>query len=335
MKELQLQLRQRLSAFGKVLECEERGNIFCIRMLDEYAVEFPGHGHCVKIINEHIGNIFSTVEHFKVSGNLFELTLKKKNMTTLGGSSFVWNGNIQDYNYKETTHCLSELCDKVVVVAGGVDGTYHDLQKYVEANKLKNVTIVELPEDRWNAEHGREKLSYFSNIAIAHLTTDWNIYIQCDEILHEDSFPVIRMAIDQQAEAFLVTRYNLWKDGEHMLNVPQDRKPCSTEVIRLARQRYRCVDDAEQIAAPAHIFGKIDSIEIFHMGFVRNKKKMLVKIKNMLMNVFGWENDKRAENCEEFIPERFFSDNDIIRIPKPLPKFIQAWSDERNKKTTE
>ena len=71
------------------------------------------------------------------------------------------------------------------------------------------------------------------------------------------------------------------------------------------------------------------------MGFVRDKKKMLVKIKHMLVDVFlHGENDKRAENCEEFMPERFFSDDDIIPIPKKLPKFIQAWAEERNKKTS-
>ena len=42
---------------------------------------------------------------------------------TLGGSTFIWNGIKQDYNFIETLECLYELCDEIAVVYGGDDGT--------------------------------------------------------------------------------------------------------------------------------------------------------------------------------------------------------------------
>src|SRR5687768_13384750 len=52
-------------------------------------------------------------------------------MRKLGGATLVWQGNDQDYNYKETIMCLIELCDEISVVAGGLDSTDHDVSDLV------------------------------------------------------------------------------------------------------------------------------------------------------------------------------------------------------------
>ena len=257
-----------------------------------------------------------------------------KTFGTLGGSTFVWNGVKQDYNFIETLNCLYDLCDEIAVAYGGDDGTVEaiDAWSYTKDWSNKSIQGVRIPQEDWDAQVGREKLSYFSNIAIDMLSTEFNFYLQADEILHEDSFYAVRAAIEHgdDVDAFMVRRYNLFKDPYHLLNVPQERKPCSTEVIRLARTQYRCVDDAESIAAPrVAVFGDLDTIVIFHMGFVRDKKKMLVKVRHMLTEVFGWSNDTRAEDCEEFMWDRFFKEDDLIQIPKPLPKYIQRWAEDR------
>lgn len=259
---------------------------------------------------------------------------------TLGGSTFIWNGIKQDYNFIETLECLYALCDEVSVVFGGDDGTDQKVMDWVWSKKQtsdKMIHIHWITKEEWDAQQGRTKLSYFSNIAIEKLFTDWNFYLQSDEILHEESFPFVRMAIEMEAEAFMCRRLNLWKDADHMLNVPQDRKPCSTEVIRLAKTKYRCVDDAESLGVPSvNVLEDIDLIQIYHMGFIRDEVKHLEKIKNMQVNVFLWgDYDVKAKNCDKFEPERWFSDSDLIKIPRPLPRFIQAWADERYKKSPE
>lgn len=259
---------------------------------------------------------------------------------TLGGSTFIWNGVAQDYNFIETLECLLELCDEVVVVAGGTDGTMEKInewwRKHLNRDSGKSIHIYEINDKEWKAQVGREKLSYFSNIAIEHLTTPWNFYLQSDEILHEDSFQFVRQAIevaDQHGvEAYFCRRLNLWKTPWQMLNVPQERKPCSTEVIRLAKSKYRCVDDAESLGVPqVHIPGDIDNIQIFHMGFVRDQVKHLEKIRHMQTEVFLWgDYDEKAKNCDRLQPDRWFDpEKDLIPIPKPLPKFIQKWAEER------
>lgn len=258
---------------------------------------------------------------------------------TLGGASFIHNGIVQDYNYRETIDCLVELCDKVVIVdAGSTDGTYEDLRSYIdEVNKPfynTRVLLIRASTEEWHAQQGREKLSFFSNIAISALSTDWVFYLQMDEILHEDSFPYVRAAIEEDGvDGYLVSRLNLWKDPHHMLNVPQERKPVSTEVIRLAKTKFRCFDDAESLAVDGvmGIFGDVNNIQIFHMGFIRDKVKHLEKIKHMQKEVFLWgDYDAKAKDCTEFQPDRWFDpEKDLVPIPKPLPKFIQQWCFQR------
>lgn len=249
---------------------------------------------------------------------------------SLGGSTFVYRGIDQDYNFIETMDCLYELCDQVSIAVGGNDGTSEKVFEWARTKKKGKVLITYITQEDWDSQVGREKLSYFSNLAIEKLETDYFCYVQADEVLSEDAFPFVRQAIETDKEAFFMRRLNLWKDPYHMLNVDQSRKPCSTEVIRLAKKQYRCVDDAESIGTPeCYVLGDIDLMTIYHTGFVRDPVKHLVKIKHMLCEVFGWSNDTRAENCDQFIPERFFSEQDIIPIPKPLPKFIQKWAEER------
>lgn len=256
-------------------------------------------------------------------------------MNRLGGSTFVWNGNVQDYCYKETISCLSELADEISVVAGGNDGTFEEVSEHMRKliteypNKVFILSMI--TQEEWDAQQGREKLSYFSNMAIERLTTEWNFYLQCDEIIHENSFQYIRQAIEHDANAFLCRRLNLWGDPLHMLNVPQERKPVSTEVIRLAKTNFRCVDDAENIGVDScHILGDIDLIQIWHMGFVRDQRKHIHKIKHMQKDVFLMDYDKRADLSEVFDPWQWgFTKEDVVDVPGELPKFIKQWCTDR------
>lgn len=243
---------------------------------------------------------------------------------TLGGTMFVMNGQKYDYNYLETIACLKELCDEVVVCAIPTDdGTVTWLRM------VPGIKLILIDEELWNATHGKERLSYFSNIAIANLTTDWNIYCQADEVIHQDSFPSIRRAIETDREAFMCSRLNLWRDPYSMLNVQGSRNPCSPQVIRLARTRYRCIGDGESLDAPASM-EFVDDILIYHMGFVRKRDVMKSKIQHMQQKVFGMADyDKRLDAHEHFEWSDYFNPEELIPIPKPLPKYIQAWAAQR------
>lgn len=247
-------------------------------------------------------------------------------MPTLGGSTFIKNGLTYDYNFIETIDCLLEFCDQVAVVdAGSTDGTKEMiLEKYGNNPKVK---IWCFEPSIWDTIAGKEKLVYFTDRAIDLLTTDWNFYLQCDEILHEKSYEFVRRAIELPNESYLCRRINLWKNPFLQLNVPQNRMPCSDIVLRLAKVKYKSYGDAESLCTDSTSDKFIDAIKIFHTGFVRKREVMKAKIHNMQVGVFGMSNhDPKLDLEETFNPNLWFSDEDLKPITEPLPKIIQKWA---------
>lgn len=250
----------------------------------------------------------------------------------IGGVQFILNGIKYDYCFRESIKSMMACCDEVHVLdAGSDDGTQNVLLQMEEVfgGGLK----IYLMQDRslWDSMKGHEKLSYFQNIVMDKAEQsgmDYLLLLQADEVIHQDSISNIRAAAETGKEAFVMNRYNLFKDPYHMLNVEQHRKPCSSEVIRLAKAYRRSYSDGEHIAtATVDIYKSLNAIEIFHMGFVRDRVKIVPKIKHMLTEVFNVEMDKRVGN--EFKWDNFFNEEDLAPIPKPLPIYVQQWAKER------
>jgi glycosyltransferase involved in cell wall biosynthesis len=237
-------------------------------------------------------------------------------MATLGGVVFAHNAIEHDYTLAQTVGCLKDLCDKVVVVdAGSDDGTTELIRSFSD----ENTTCVYLSKQDWANRHGREKISFYQNLGMSFLTTDYYFSLQADEILTEDSFPVIRKAIEEGKEGFIVRRFNLWGDSQRYLHVGLDRQPCGTHICRLARVGYLSLDDGEAIGVDRPEWHFADDIKIYHYGFVRDKNVMKNKIINMQENVF-----------EVFDWRLWFSDEDLSPVHDPTPKYIQEWAAKRD-----
>lgn len=248
-------------------------------------------------------------------------------MKKLAGVMFTYNCFSQDYCFEEAIKSLMEFCDHVFVVdAGSIDGTRERLMCM-----SGNVTFTFLSHDKWRAFHGKEKLSHFTNIAIRQAREAGYEYVfslQADEIVHESCYWAIRDAVDSGFEAFLVGRVNLWGNPYTYLRVPENRQPCSTHVIRLAKSKYEAYDDAESLAAPA-IANYSDHIRMYHMGFVRKREVMVDKIKHMQADVFQVTPDAKLQGMDVFNPWAWFDKTDVALIDERLPHLIQDWVKQR------
>lgn len=248
---------------------------------------------------------------------------------TLGGTMFVRNGIRYDYNFVEAIKSLLDFCDKVVVVdAGSDDGTIPVLGELQSQNEKLRVFLADSYD--WDHMPGKEKLVHYTDMAIRLLDTDWNFYLQADEIVHETSYPWIRRAITEDQEGFHLSRINLWKNPFMKLNVPQNRMPCSPVVLRLARTEFMSYGDAESLSTNTCSDNYVDLIKIYHMGFVRKREVMKAKIINMQEKVFGMMgHDPKLDQEEIFNPGLWFDDSELEPIKEPLPRLIQKWALER------
>lgn len=275
---------------------------------------------------------------------------------TLGSACFIRNSIQYDYNILETIDCLIEMSDYVVVLdAGSDDGTRtmifdHMAKKGIDINFSKsrgdgqydltmdltsNFTMVLMSQEEWDEQHGKEKLAYFQNIAIQHLPTDYVFLLQADEVVSEDSFPYIRQAMEQGGESYLCHRPNLWGSPDHVLDVPQERKPCSDVVLRLAKRGHLSYGDGESIECYPTSSEFIPFIKILHYGFVRKRAIMPGKIKNMQQDIFNVTPDSKLEGMDLFNPFAWFSKDDLKPLTIKHPRFIEKWVEERRKEYQE
>lgn len=248
-------------------------------------------------------------------------------MKTLGGVFFVKDGLRYDYCFKESIECLCELCDEVSVIeVGSSDGTFDVLDALSKQNS--NLTITSFPLSHWDERKGRERISLYQNIAKSLLSTNYYYLQQADEITKEDSFKFIRDAIESGEDGIICSRINLWRDCNSYLAVPENRQPCSTKIIRLAKTEFNSIDDGESISANA-ISKYVNDIRIYHYGFVRKKEVMKDKIFNMQENVFEIAHDPKLDNMKIFDWSAWFSEEDLQTITEPHPKFIREWVKSR------
>jgi hypothetical protein len=248
---------------------------------------------------------------------------------TIGGSLLIRNGNKFDYCYKESIQCLLEFCDKVVIcVVPTYDGTYETVLDI--ASMHNNIKVRAFNDSDW--EHlsfmNKYRLSIFTNYAIEFLDTDYVFNLQSDEILDPSSYEYVRQAVQEGYEGYLCTRINLWGSPYTQLNVPHNRKPCSTEIVRLAKTCYRAYDDAESIAAPVED-KFLDKIKIWHMGFVRKREIHPAKIREMQGNIFKCGVDEKLTGMEVFDSTKWFGPDDLVPIEGELPPLIRQWAKER------
>jgi hypothetical protein len=250
---------------------------------------------------------------------------------TLGGSIFVRNGVKFDYCFKESILSLLEFCDKVsCVVVEGEDET-EEIVRQLESQNNKLI-VTYLPQKEWDDQQGKaqSKLCYFTDIAISKLETDYNFYQQADEIVHESCYDEIRKVIESNEPAYFCTRINLWESPYLQLNVPQNRKPCSSEIIRLAKTEFRSYGDAESLAVPTADYSCVKDIRMYHMGFVRKREVMKAKVINMQEGVFEMgSHDVKLDQSEIFNPRLWFGPEDLMPIDEPLPALIKEWAKER------
>lgn len=245
---------------------------------------------------------------------------------TLGGALFAYNPKSQDYCLHECVAALRELCDQVIVLdAGSNDGS--DFASLV----CDKVQVIGVPTSVWDKQQGKEKIAYFQNLARAFLSTDYYVVSQADEVLHQDSFPVIRAALEVGSEAYMITRVNLWGSCYKELSVPLSRMPCSPQVIRIAKLPYLSVDDGENIAASPVNMDFVNDIRLYHFGFVRNKHVMKDKIIHIQEQVFRMDHDKKLDGMDVFDWSAWFSEKDLKQIEEELPVYARAWAEERER----
>lgn len=114
----------------------------------------------------------------------------------VSGFTFLRNGTLLGYPFLQSIRSALPLCDEFVVNVGPSED---DTLERVRSLGPEKVRII---ESRWNEKMRAHGYVYGQQKNIAHFncTGDWALYLEGDEVLHEDDLPRIRQAMERHLD---------------------------------------------------------------------------------------------------------------------------------------
>lgn len=214
-------------------------------------------------------------------------------MATLGGNVVVRNGDLLDYCWRESIRSLLPVCDVVSVSDGeSTDGTQEQLREWQKSEPKIVLNVYPWPDPKGHPEWFADWLDYNRQ----HVKADWQIQLDADEILHENSYAEIRSFIERPQQSAIVTRYNFWRDHRH--TIPEGQC-CGKRVVRIAPQNlFLASDGYDPRGEGAAALARPTSIEVMHYGFVRNPDKFFEK-ERLLQGYYFNTYDSRLEAAQK------------------------------------
>lgn len=250
---------------------------------------------------------------------------------TLGGFVCVRNGFELDYCWELAVESLLKVVDELVLCdSDSTDGTTQAMQRM--ADKDSRIRVVNWP---WPSPKGQSHNWFIDwlNFARQQLKSDYCIYLDADEVLSDtpECHAALREAVEQD-KCLTVDRLNFWKDPQHLI---PDGECCGKWCTRFGRTEYTCVSDEPRHVGERDIVDlavKEPRVQIFHLGFLREKKAFYRKARVVLE---GWFNrfDPRLEEGEKsdkpvWETECSFSDS-LVPFSGYIPDPVQKWLSER------
>ena len=109
----------------------------------------------------------------------------------VSGFSICRNAGKFDYPIVEAIRSALPLVDEFIVNVGQSDDGTLDLVRSLGSRKVRIV------ESFWDDSMKKDGLlfSHQTNIALSHCTGEWALYVQADEVLHEDDYEVIQRTL--------------------------------------------------------------------------------------------------------------------------------------------
>jgi hypothetical protein len=112
----------------------------------------------------------------------------------ISGFTFIRNGILMGYPFKESIMSALPLVDEFIVVAcDSADQTKNELEKLRDLNPK-----IKLIESDWKIiKKSGTILSEKTNLAIKNITGDYGLYVQCDEGIHEKDYEKILRVLEE------------------------------------------------------------------------------------------------------------------------------------------
>src|SRR5882724_3403254 len=112
----------------------------------------------------------------------------------ISGFTFVRDGLRLGYPFIASIRSLLLLCDEIIVnVPRSTDATLKAVQEIADPK-------IRIIESDWDEKEkiGDPVMRRHTDLALEQCSGDWCVYIQADEVLHEDTIPAMKAAMERE-----------------------------------------------------------------------------------------------------------------------------------------
>jgi len=227
------------------------------------------------------------------------------------GFSIIRNGEKLGYPYLEALRSLAPLVDELVVAVGNNDD---DTSTQLEALRRELPCTLILFDSPWDtqSQRGGFELSRQTNLALDRCRYEICVYIQADEVLHEEDYPTFRRDLerfesDDSVDALAFKWVHFYGDFQ---TIVQSRKWYRREIRAIKKSRkLRSYGDAQGFRILENDSWKrpdaaLSQARYLHYGWVRPPQIMAAKSEALDRL---WHGDARdgIHNAENVYPKTF------------------------------
>lgn len=211
----------------------------------------------------------------------------------VSGFTFIRNAVQNDYPIKEAILSVLPLCAEFIVALGNSSDDTEALVKSINSEKIKIINTV------WdeNLREGGRVFAEETNKAIAQIAkdSDWMIYIQGDECLHEKYLPLIKKEMeatlnDKSVEALLLKYKHFYG---------------SFDFFAESRRWYR---------REIRVLKNLPGVQSYRdaQGFRINNRKLNVKLIDAYVYHYGWVKPPQGINSKMRNFNQFYHGSDWV-----------------------
>ncbi|TWW01712.1 glycosyltransferase family 2 protein [Chitinophaga pinensis] len=207
----------------------------------------------------------------------------------VSGFTFVRNAVKYDYPVVASIKSILPLCDEVIVSVGNCEDGTLELIQSIGSPKIKIFHSV------WDdsLKEGGRVLAVETDKAYAHVSadSDWAFYIQADEVVHEQDYDAIRVAMqqyrdDKRVEGLLFRYTHFFGSYDYI----GDSRTWYQNEIRIIRNdkriaSYRDAQGFRKEGQKLHV--KPVNARMYHYGWVKDPKVQAKKVNNSFQMYHG------------------------------------------------